>query len=114
MIYILTGFLSGIISAMGIGGGTILIPALVFLKGMSQHQVQGINLIYFIPTAIIALFYHNKNGLIEKNIIKPLIIWGVIGAIAGSLIASNIEGDILRKLFGVFLAVMGILEIRKK
>ena len=54
----LIGFGSGIISGMGIGGGTILIPALLFLTGLDQHQAQGINLIYFVPTAVTALCIH--------------------------------------------------------
>ena len=56
----LIGFLSGIISGMGIGGGTILIPALLFLTDITQQQAQGINLIYFIPTALTALMTHQK------------------------------------------------------
>ena len=52
------GLLAGIISGMGIGGGTILIPALVMLTDISQQGLQGINLVFFIPTAIIALITH--------------------------------------------------------
>ena len=114
MMMVAIGFLSGIISGMGIGGGTILIPALVFLEGMGQQEVQIINLIYFIPTALIALYFHNKNNLIEKKILKPIILTGFIGAVVGSFIATSLDGDILRKIFGVFLSIMGILEIRKK
>ena len=114
MMMVALGFLSGIISGMGIGGGTILIPALVFLEGMGQQEVQIINLIYFIPTALIALYFHNKNNLIEKKILKPIILTGFIGAVVGSFIATSLDGDILRKIFGVFLSIMGIVEIRKK
>lgn len=114
MMMVAIGFLSGIISGMGIGGGTILIPALVFLEGMGQQEVQIINLIYFIPTALIALYFHNKNNLIEKKILKPIILTGFIGAVVGSFIATSLDGDILRKIFGVFLSIMGIVEIRKK
>ena len=57
---ILTGFLSGIISGMGIGGGTILIPALSLFLNINQHTAQGVNLLFFIPTAIVALFIHKK------------------------------------------------------
>lgn len=114
MMMVAIGFLSGIISGMGIGGGTILIPALVFLEGMGQQEVQIINLIYFIPTALIALYFHNKNNLVEKKILKPIILTGFIGAVVGSFIATSLDGDILRKIFGVFLSIMGIVEIRKK
>ena len=108
------GLLSGIISGMGIGGGTILIPALVKLRDISQQGIQGINLVYFIPTAIIALVTHIKNGNVEKTVVKPLVLYGIIGAVIGSFVAISLDSDILRKIFGVFLVFMGISELRKK
>lgn len=108
------GLLSGIISGMGIGGGTILIPAIVMLTDISQQAIQGINLIYFIPTAIIALITHIKNGNVEKSVVKPIVLFGLIGAVAGSLIAVNLDSGLLRKAFAVFLIFMGINELRKK
>ena len=59
------GFFSGIISGMGIGGGTILIPALLFLTEVNQQQAQGVNLIYFIPTAVVALIAHRRIGTLR-------------------------------------------------
>lgn len=114
IILCLVGIISGIISGMGIGGGTILIPALVMLTDLSQQAIQGINLIYFIPTAVTALFVHAKKGNVEKKIIKPIILFGIAGAVAGSLIAVNMDSNILRKVFAVFLIIMGISELRKK
>ena len=67
----LAGFLSGIISGMGIGGGAILIPVVTLTMGFGQKEAQFLNLVYFIPTAIAALYKHRKNGNIEKGIIKP-------------------------------------------
>lgn len=107
------GFLSGIISGMGIGGGTILIPALVMLTDMNQQALQGINLIYFIPTAVIALITHLKNDNVEKSVVKPIVLYGMIGAVAGSLAALALDSEILRKIFAVFLVFMGICELRK-
>ncbi len=114
ILLILVGILSGIISGMGIGGGTILIPALVFIKNINQHQAQGINLIYFIPTAIAALWMHRKNDSIQKKIVKPIVLFGLIGAAAGAFLAVNIEADFLKKIFGGFLFIMGVVEILKK
>ena len=111
---LIIGFLSGIISGMGIGGGTILIPALSIFLGYNQHISQNFNLIYFIPTAIIALFTHSKNGNIEKKILWKIILFGLIGALIGSIVAINLNADILRKCFGGFLLIMGIYEIFKK
>lgn len=60
MLTVIIGFLSGIISGMGIGGGAILIPALILTYGIEQKLAQGINLVYFLPTAVIALIVHIK------------------------------------------------------
>ncbi len=111
---VIIGFLSGIISGMGIGGGTILIPALSIFFNYEQHTAQNFNLIYFIPTAIIALFTHAKSGNIEKTVLWKIVLFGLIGAGIGAFAAINMEADILRKCFGGFLLIMGILEIFKK
>lgn len=108
------GLLSGIISGMGVGGGTILIPALVMMTDISRQGIQGINLIYFIPTAVIALITHVKNGNVEKKVVKPIVIYGIVGAVIGSLAAISIDSGMLRKIFAVFLVFMGIGELRKK
>ncbi len=110
----LVGLISGVISGMGIGGGVILIPALTLIFGFDQKVAQNINLLYFIPTAIIAIFVHSKNKTIEKQGLFKIIIFGIIGAIFGSIIAINLNGEILRKIFGWFLLIMGISEILKK
>ena len=110
----LIGFLSGIISGMGIGGGAILIPALSLFFGFEQKLAQNINLIYFIPTAIISIITHSKNGNLEKKGLFKIIIFGLIGAGIGSLIAINLDNKILKKIFGWFLLIMGGLEIFKK
>ncbi len=113
MLNVLTGFLSGIISGMGIGGGAILIPALVLFQGISQKTAQGINLTYFIPTAIIALFVHLKNKSVKLKTAGIIGGIGAAGAVVGALIANIVEGGLLRRLFGIFLGVVGIYEIYK-
>lgn len=111
---LIIGFLSGIISGMGIGGGTILIPALSIFFDYNQHTAQNFNLIYFIPTAAAALFTHVKNGNIEKKGLFKIILFGLIGAAGGAFLAVNMKAAILKKCFGVFLFIMGIFEIFKK
>lgn len=110
----LSGVISGIISGMGIGGGAILIPILTLFFGFEQKLAQNINLIYFIPTAIIAIFVHLKNKTIQKQGLLKIILLGIIGACLGSFIALNLEGQILKKIFGWFLLFMGLNEIFKK
>ena len=111
MIPFLIGIAAGILGGMGIGGGTILIPSLIIFLNVNQHTAQGINLISFIPAAMVALIFHFKNNNIEKKIIKYLIFPGIFGAIAGSLIAIKLNPTLLKKLFGGFLFIMGVLEI---
>lgn len=108
------GLLSGIISGMGIGGGSVLIPSLVLIASLNQHQAQSINLIVFIPISIIALIVHIK----EKNIVFKYTKWiapsGIMGAILGSMIALKIDAYNLKKYFAIFLLFVGIYELIKK
>lgn len=114
MLTLLIGFASGIISGMGIGGGTILIPALVFIIGTKQQVAQSINLLVFIPSAIAALFVHVKKRNIEKGLLLKLALTGCVGAVIGSLLAVNLDSSLLKKFFGVFLFIVGIYEITSK
>ena len=114
VILIAVGVAAGVISGMGIGGGTILIPALSLLIGMNQHGAQSVNLIYFIPTAIVALFFHVKEKRIQKDVLLPMILPGLLSAAAGAFFALQIDADLLRRLFGAFLLYAGVLEFLKK
>lgn len=114
MLYILAGLASGIISGMGIGGGAILIPVLVFLMGMEQHDAQGINLVFFIPTAVIALIIHIRNRKVDFRTAVPVTVAGLAGAFFGSRLAVSLESLVLRKWFGIFLLLMGFYEIVRK
>ncbi len=98
---------------MGIGGGTILIPALTMFLNIDQHKAQGVNLLFFIPTAVIALIIHKKNNNLDFKIAVPLIVAGLIGAAAGSFVAISINAQVLKRLFGIFLFLMGAYEIYK-
>ncbi|MCL2170418.1 MAG: sulfite exporter TauE/SafE family protein [Defluviitaleaceae bacterium] len=108
------GIAAGALSGMGIGGGVILIPALGMFFGLSQHAAQGINLVYFIPTALIAVIIHKKGGRIEKTGLLGIIIWGIIGSVAGALIALKLDPQTLRYIFAGFLLIMGVFEFFKK
>ncbi|AKL95059.1 hypothetical protein CACET_c16100 [Clostridium aceticum] len=111
MAIFILGLFAGIIGGMGIGGGTILIPGLIFLTDFKQQTIQSINLISFIPVAIVALIIHIKNKNILFRLSLPIIIFGLIGAWIGSKIALTIPSSSLRRLFGIFLLIMGIYEI---
>jgi len=108
---VLIGFVSGVISGMGIGGGSILIPALVFFSHASQHQAQAVNLYYFIPTAVVSLIIHFKNRQICAKVSVVMALFGLIGAYFGSSLAVKLSDSFLAKIFAVFLFIVGIMEI---
>ena len=108
---ILIGIVSGIISGTGMGGGTILIFLLVYVLGIEQHIAQAANLIFFIPTSIIAIIINLKNKNIALKSAILVSILGILGAIIGANISIKIDVNVLRKCFGVFLLVIAIHEI---
>lgn len=114
MIMFLIGFVSGILGGMGIGGGTVLIPGLVLVAGLNQHQAQGINLLFFLPVAVVSLIIHMKNKLINYKIMLLAVAAGVPAALGGACLASVIQEGLLRKIFGVFLILAGFYEWFKK
>ncbi len=108
---ILIGLVSGIVSGTGMGGGTILIFLLSFLMGIEQHTAQATNLIFFIPTSIVAIMVNLKNKNIDMKLALFISIFGILGAIIGANISIHIDVGILRKCFGIFLAIIAINEI---
>ena len=111
MIEILIGFISGIVSGTGMGGGTILILCLSIFLGINQKIAQATNLIFFIPTSIAAIYINIKQKNINFKTSKTIILWGIIGAVIGATIAKNMNTEILKKSFGIFLAFVAIHEI---
>lgn len=111
MIIFIIGLAAGIISGMGIGGGAILIPALVLFVNPEQHVAQSTNLLFFIPTAIVALTIHIRHKSVDFRTSVPIMLFGLAGAALGSWLALSLNGMLLRKGFGIFLLAMGLYEI---
>lgn len=112
-LYILFGLIGGVFGGMGMGGGTLLIPLLSIFLNMEQSLCQGINLLTFLVMALFSLFIHYKNNLLRFDGVISIIIGGVFFSILGSLIATNIDGKILKISFGVFLCILGIFQFIK-
>jgi len=100
----------GILSGLAIGGGTLLVPALIYLIGTEQHIAQGVSLAAFIPTAIVAVITHYYQGNVKLKLAFYLAAGSLIGAFLGSLLASSLDAQTLKKIFGFFLIGMGIYE----
>lgn len=111
MTKILIGIISGIVSGTGMGGGTILIFLLTFLCGMEQHQAQATNLMFFIPTSIVAIIVNIRNKNIDFKVAIIISIFGILGAIIGANLSVHTDVKSLRRCFGIFLAVIAIHEI---
>ena len=108
---IIFGIISGSVAAMGMGGGTILIFLLTFFCGLEQHVAQATNLIFFIPTSIVAIIVNIKNKNINLKLATIISIFGILGAIIGANLSVHTDVKMLRKYFGIFLAIIAVHEI---
>ena len=106
-LYVLFGLLGGLIGGMGMGGGTILIPLLTLFLNIPQLQAQTINLISFIPMAIVSLVIHIKNKLVDFGALLKVLPFALTFSIIGSIFALKINSNILRTIFGVFMLLIG-------
>ncbi len=105
------GFLTGILASMGLGGGFILVVWLTLFENVGQKSAQGINVLFFLPIAFIALILHLKNHLVNKTLVKKMLFGGILGAIIGTVGSNLIANDLLRKLFALFLIAFGLREL---
>ena len=101
----------GFFSGLGIGGGSLLMVWMTAVLAIEQRTAQGINLLFYLPTAAIALAFHSKNGLVDWRSALPALVCGCILAAVSALVCVHLELSILRKLFGAFLLVLGLREL---
>ena len=107
---IFVGLISGIVSGLGMGGGTILITFLTCFLKVNQIVAQASNIIFFVPTSIIATVVNIKNHTLKWKVAIPLVITGVIGASIGSVIANKLDTSLLKKAFAIFLLFIAIYQ----
>ncbi len=110
-LFILAGFLGGLIGGMGMGGGTLLIPILTLLLGISQHLAQGLNLLVFVPTGIVALIIHAKNKLLDYKTFLYIIFPAIGASIGFAFLANSLDEKVLKIIFGAFLVLIGIVML---
>ena len=106
----LSGIAAGVLGGMGMGGGTILIPLLTIFFGAEQKTAQAINLVAFIPMAIVSLIMHFKNGLVEKRGIMWIIVPAALVSALGSYLAALTDGAVLKRCFGGFLLALPAVQ----
>lgn len=108
------GLVCGVISGFGIGGGSVLMVWLTAVLSLPQRTAQGINLLYFLPAAAAALILHAKNRQVEWRAVLPAALAGCAAAGLLSSLAVRMEAELLRKIFGGFLIIIGLSELFKK
>lgn len=110
-VMLVVGCLLGFLAGLGVGGGSLLIIWLTLIVGLEHSAARAINLLFFIPTAIIASFFRWKQGKLDFKTVLPAILGGCISAACFSILSKQIDISLLKKLFGVLLLVTGAKEL---
>lgn len=111
---IIAAFFSGLAGSLGLGGGGVLVLYLVLVLGMPQLKAQGINLLFFIPCAVVSTTVYSTKKLIDWKSVLLFALGGMPGVIAGSMLLSRLQSDLPGKIFGGFLLIMGIRELFRR
>ena len=111
-VMIVVGTVLGFLAGLGVGGGSLLILWLTFLAGESLETARGINLLFFIPSAVIACIFRLRQNRLPLKPLVPAIVGGCLSAALMSLLGSQIDLSLLRKLFGILLIIIGLKELR--
>ncbi|HTY45239.1 MAG TPA: sulfite exporter TauE/SafE family protein [Patescibacteria group bacterium] len=116
ILYVILGLVAGIFGGMfGIGGGAVLIPALVYLFGLTQHQAQGTTLAAMVPPiGLLAALRYYYNGNVKLHIAAFICIGFFIGGLIGAQLVQNFSDPLLKKMFGVFMLAVSLQMIFTK
>ena len=110
-IAIAAGTLLGFLSGLGIGGGSLLILWLTLILDFPQETARAINLMFFVPSALISCLFRLKQGTLDIKRILPALAAGCAGAVLFTSFSQRIDGSLLRKTFGILLLLTGIREL---
>jgi len=116
ILYLLLGLVAGTFSGLiGIGGGTIIVPALVFLFGFSQHLAQGTTLALLVPPiGFLAAWTYYKQGYVDLRIASLICIGFFLGGLIGAKFATKLSNVALERVFGVALLLISLKMIFAK
>jgi uncharacterized membrane protein YfcA len=92
---------------LGIGGGALMVPAMVFLLSTDQHTAQGVSLVVIVPTAIVGAATHYRQGYVLPRLAFGLGLAAVVGALAGAWASGQVDAVLLRRAFGLFITFVG-------
>ena len=114
--FIILGLAAGVLSGLiGIGGGILIVPALIFIFGMHQHQAQGTTLAMMVPPiGVLAAWTYYKNGHVDIKVAGVLCIGFLFGGLIGARAANLMSSPVLEKIFGVALLAISLKMIFAK
>ena len=104
---------TGILSAWGVGGGTLLLVCMTLFLGVDHRTAQAVNLLFFLPTAAAGLWFHRREGYLEKEVWRQAALPGAVASLAGALAAAAVDVSLLRRPFGLFLLACGASMLLK-
>jgi hypothetical protein len=102
---VLVGVASGL---LGVGGGTLAVPFLTLVVGLSQHAAQATSLVVILPTAIAGSLALRRRGIGDLPLALRLVVVGAVGSVLGALLALALPGGTLRLVFAVFIGLVGL------
>ena len=101
----------GLLAGLGVGGGSLLMLWLTAVVGIAYPDARAINLLFFLPSALIATLFHRKQGSVKLKKLLPAIVCGCVSAALFSFMGRYIDTGFLRKIFGGLLLVTGLREL---
>ena len=108
------GLVAGVTSAsLGVGGGIVMVPAMVVLLSFDQHLAQGTSLAVIVPTTIIGAYVHARAGRVVWRSVVPIAAGGIVGGLAGGQVALAIAPTVLRRMFAVLLVITAVRMLGK-
>ncbi len=106
---LLVGLIAGIVNGLfGAGGGTIIVPALVFIFGLSQHKSHATAISIILPFALMSSLIYYKNDFFDLAVTLKVILGGMVGSYFGSRALTRFSASYLRKIFGAFMIIAAI------
>lgn len=109
--FLLIAIFSGLFAGMGMGGGTFLIPLITLLMNVEQEVAQCINLLVFIPMAVVDIIIYSKKKYIDYKNWWIISVPAVVISTLGALVAFKLPGNVLKIIFGAFISLIGIIQI---
>ena len=111
---LIIGFITGVVNGLfGSGGGTIVVPAMIFIIGLDDHKAHATAISIILPLTIISTFIYFKHGILDLEPALLVTIGGVVGSFLGSKLLNKIPGHVLRKIFGIFMLAAAIRMVLK-